>query len=186
MVKVLLRSHPVNFGDDELDVEVVPFAALEEERVAGFEAVLEVDAEEDLAEARGNLHIFLGEPEPELSSSPVHPGVAVAGSVDEEGVEVAYVVEVEKLGGAGALGDAGHLAAGAVGRALEDLVDEGGLAAVGPAHEQQLLLLVEQALVLFDLPRQEGRQRGVVDLVQVGPVDRESRGLLALNIARGA
>ena len=50
MVEVFCGFEFVCFCEDHLDVDVVPFASFEEEKVVAFEAVFDVDAEENLAE----------------------------------------------------------------------------------------------------------------------------------------
>lgn len=161
----------IHLGQDDLYVYIVLVGPLQKLHVAVLQPVLKVHAEEDLRQPRGHLHILVSQAEPQFPPLLVHPREAVPRRIDHKTLLIADVMEMEELGGARALGHAGHLLPALLPGSVEDLVDEGGLARVGSAHEKDLFLLEEGGLVVLDLPLQEFRQGGVVDLMLVGLVD---------------
>ena len=147
----------VHLGQDDLDVEVVLVGPSEELYVGGLEAVLEVDAEEDLREAGTYLEIFIGKAQPHLAALLVHSGKPVPRRVHHIRPLLRNPMEMQKPRRARLLRHPRNLLL-LMSRPLpKHRINEGRLARVRPPHKKQLFLLDKNPLVLGDLLREEFR-----------------------------
>lgn len=113
----------------------------EELYVIFLEAMLAIDAHDNLTHSRRHLEVFIDASKPHVPPSPVHLGEPIAWSINNHSLVVFETVEMHESGSSCLFSNSSQLV-------LKHMVDERRLAHIGPPYEKYFFLLVKYHLVV--------------------------------------